>query len=147
MADITISKTAGAGSPVSYTIRNICTLDIELCTIVADFPIPETGAECNIIVKAEGNRLTFRVAWTIIDEPTSVVSGSCVSTVSEQVTFLIETFEAKSIEDAFSINIGDLQTKVVFPNKLTLSKSASTPITYVATYELISGDIVASETT
>ena len=65
MSDITITKTAGAGSGVSYTIRNICTLDIELCTLVSDFPIPETGA-------SQRNNFLFQVeSYFLCQSPVS----------------------------------------------------------------------------
>ena len=150
MSDIVIKKTQVAGvvqcPTINYTIDNFCSFDITLCSRVDITPIPLKPASCAILVKAEGNMQTFRISWTIKDELVSVVSTcSCVKTVQQQIAFLLRNFEASCIGDSYTIVVDGL-TEIVFPQKLTLQKTASGPVTYVATYELVHGNIVASET-
>ena len=82
MSDIVITKTAGdCGDPVAncttITIRSFTNASFELCTPVSDFPIPESLDTCNILVKAEGNRLVISVSWVMKDEDVNL-SSECV---------------------------------------------------------------------
>lgn len=151
MSDIIITKTTGdTGDPVpngtTITIRNFTDVSFELCTPVSDFPLPETKDICNILVKAEGNRLVISVSWLLADE-TCNLSSECppaTKTVQEQLAYMLDCFQPQSIEDSYSISIDGI-TRVVFPRKWSFRKSGSGPITYDATVECIAGNVIASE--
>ena len=137
----------------SFAIRNFESIDFELCSPVGDFPIPELRDTCNILVKAEGNRLVVSVAWTVVCEKvdccgTGTIVTSCPAqteeTVQQQIDFFINTLQTNSIEDAYTISIDGI-TRFGAVRKLSLSKSASTPITYNARLEFIAGNVVAGE--
>ena len=151
MSDVVITKTAGdPGDPVpnctTITIKNFTSVSFELCTPVSDFPLPESKDTCNILVKAEGNRLVISVSWVLRDEPLNL-SSECppaTKTVQEQLKYMLDCFQPQSIQDAYSITIDGI-TRVVFPRKWSFQKSGTGPITYDATVECIAGDVVAGE--
>ena len=128
----------------TVTIRTFTSVDFELTTPVSDFPIPELDDTGNILVKAEGNSLVIRVSWVMNREACSIYSGSCVSSVQQQLDFWINTFQPNSIEDAYSISIDGI-TRTGFVRKLNFSKSAGEVITYTGTLDFIAGDVVAAE--
>ena len=131
----------------TVTIGNFESIDIELCSPAGDFPIPELRDVENIIVKAEGNRLTINIAWIVKDEPATIVTScpsQCVATVQQQLDFFYNTFQPNSIEDVYKVSIDGLERAGTF-RKLSFSKSSSTPVTYNARLEFISGDVVAGE--
>lgn len=151
MSDIVLTKISGdfcASDPVpactTFTIRNFSSVDFELCTPVGDFPIPELKDTCNILVKAEGNRLVIAVAWTMKDESCSVVSGSCINTVQQQLSYILNTLQPNSIEDEFNISIDGISRDGSI-RKWSFGKSETTPVTYSARIEFIAGDVVAGE--
>ena len=134
----------------SITISNFSSLDFELCSPAGDFPIPELRDTCNILVKAEGNRLQINIGWTLIDEPAGIFTpagghaAQCINTVQQQLDFWINTFQPNSIEDAFLISVDGITRLGTF-RKISFSKSETTPITYGARLEFISGNVVAGE--
>jgi len=131
----------------TLTISNFQSLDFELCTPASDFPIPELRDTCNILVKAEGNRLTIPLSWTVKDEACSIVCTTpvqTIKTVQEQICFFINTFQPNSIEDSYTISVDGITRWGTF-RKITFSKSESTPVTYTGRMEFIAGDVVAGE--
>jgi len=136
----------------SVLIRNFDSIDIELRTPVGDFPIPELRDTCNILVKAEGNGLNVRVAFTVKDEiaccsifsPGACSCAQAILTVQEQLCFWVNSFQPNSMEDGYIITI-DGVTRLGTVKNLSFSKSASTPVTYIATLDFVAGNIVAGE--
>jgi len=129
------------------TIRNYDSIDFELCSPAGDFPIPELRDVENILVKAEGNRLVISVAWTLICEPTTIVTNQaadCITSVQEQLCFFLNTFQPNSIEDSYVISIDGI-TRFGAVRKMSFSKSAQTPVTYSARLEFIAGNVVVGE--
>ena len=126
------------------TITNFQSLDFELCSPAGDFPIPELRDTCNILVKAEGNRLVIPVSWTVKEESCSIISNACVKTVQEQLCFYLNTFQANSIEDAYVIAVDGI-SRFGTIRKLTFTKGEATPVTYTGRFEFIAGNVVAGE--
>ena len=155
MSDVTIKKLSGdicgvVPDPVPVctilTIRNFETLDFELCTPISDFPIPELKDTCNILVKAEGNRLVISLGWVIKEETCNISSEASPSTktVQEQLTYLINCFQPNSIEDSYEITVDGIVREGSI-RKWSFNKSSTTPVTYSARLEFIAGDVVAGE--
>jgi len=126
------------------TLRNFCSLDFEMDTPAGDFPIPELRDTCNILVKAEGNRMVIPVSWTIKCEGSSIICNACVKTVQQQMCFFLNTFQPNSIEDSYIISVDGI-TRWGTVRKMTFTKSASTPVTYIGRLEFIAGNVVAGE--
>ena len=80
MTDILIQKVAVADTDSGYTVEkeyklsNINTLSIDLNSPVSPMPLPEEGADDNVLVKIEGNSSNMSLAWTIKDETVSPVT-------------------------------------------------------------------------
>ena len=133
---------------VTITIRNFESLEFRLESPAGDFPIPETEDFGNIVVKAEGNRLSINVSWTLHEENCSVVSGYCgaptITTVQQQIDYWINTFQPYSIESKYLLKADGI-TRIGFIRSLSFTKSASTPVTYSANLDFIAGDVVAGE--
>lgn len=143
-------RNGAAGTGDTVTISNFNSLDFELCSPAGDFPIPELRDTCNILVKAEGNRLQINISWTMIDEPATIFAPSAghaaqnIATVQQQLDFWLNTFQVNSIEDAYLIAVDGITRMGTF-RKISFSKSETTPITYSARLEFISGNVVAGE--
>ena len=140
----------------TITIRNFESLEFRLESPAGDFPIPETEDFGNIVVKAEGNRLSINVSWTIHEETTCIISGGTydlycpavcaptVQTVAQQIDYWLNVFQPYSIEAKYSMTVDGI-TRAGYIRSLSLSKSASTPVTYSANLDFIAGDVVAGE--
>ena len=131
------------------TIDNFSSVEISLESPAGDFPIPETEDFGNIVLKAEGNRLLFNIAWTVKDEPTgsSIVSGPgapTVTTVQEQLDYWINVFQPYSIEGKYLLKVDGIARRG-YVRSIKFSKSANTPVTYDGSMEFIAGDVVAGE--
>lgn len=143
-------RNGAAGTGDTVTISNFNSLDFELCSPAGDFPIPELRDTCNILVKAEGNRLQINISWTMIDEPATIFAPSAghaaqnIATVQQQLDFWLNTFQVNSIEDAYLIAVDGITRMGTF-RKISFSKSETTPITYGARLEFIAGNVVAGE--
>ena len=80
MTDILIQKVAVADTDSGYTIEkeyklsNINTLSIDLNSPVSPMPLPEEGADDNVLVKIEGNSSNMSLSWTIKNETVSPVT-------------------------------------------------------------------------
>jgi len=80
MTDIYIQKVipadtdSGLTVEKEYKLSNVNTLSIDLNSPVSPMPLPEEGADDNVLVKIEGNSSTMSLSWTIKDETVSPVT-------------------------------------------------------------------------
>ena len=117
-------------------------------------PQAALGDAENVLVKAEGNTMRIVVTWTLHDDDTSVVTsdggtidnskyGASVSTADEQARFLTEEFQSKGVEYRYQIIIGNSAiSRYGLLEKLSLTKSGTTPVTWRATIQFVAGDVV-----
>ena len=159
-------------TPITYTIRNIETLTYDLESPVQVIPIPETQVnvtgqpqvntegEGPIILKIEGNSMNINIRWTLVDEPTTVVSGAvpaleCVCngldaccnpiadgihTAENQILFLFSTFQNRSINANFEFNGSGFVNMPVLVQKVSATLDSTAPVTYKAELRLSVGD-------
>ena len=135
------------------TITNFCSLDFDMKTPVQGMPIPELRDTCNILVKAEGNQLGIAISFTVKCETAGIVTAGggrsgtgygAILTVQEQLDFWLNTFQTNSIEDSYLITVDGI-TRFGVVRGITFNKSASTPVTYNARLDFLSGNVVAGE--
>ncbi len=112
-----------------------------------------------IILKIEGNSMNINIRWTIVDEPTSVVNGGvpalqCVCNVCEcpsstvkgihtandQLLFLFNTFQNRSINANFEYNGSGFSDVPVLVQKVSATLESSSPVTYKGEIRLSVGD-------
>ena len=169
MSDVTITKVSGpdtvrAVNASTGAVSCVCVRDIPDCTTITitnfqslelnlespagDFPIPETEDFGNIIIKAEGNRFSINMSWTVVcNACVSITSDSCfgtVSTVAQQLDYWLNVFQPYSIEGKYLLKVDGI-ARIGYIRKSAFSKSEQTPVTYSATMDFIAGDVVASE--
>ena len=142
----------------AITINNFESLEFNMESPAGDFPIPETEDFGNILVKAEGNRLSINVSWTLTCladingnpcTPDSLTCDACsdiypVNTVAKQLDYLLNVFQPYSIEAKYRILVDGI-ARQGYIRRISFTKSAATPVTYTAALDFIAGDAVASE--
>ena len=126
-------------------------------TPISAFPLPqaETGADANVLTKADGNTLRFTVSWVLHDETSSVVAsngatidtskyaGGEVKTADEQARFLTEDFQSLGVEYQYKIIVGATGIERLGSiERVSLTKSGTTPVTWKATLQFIAGEVV-----
>jgi len=154
MADIIVTQTQnslGATVSIPYVIRNFKSIDVNQRMPSETLPIPQAPSSSTsmcvmccvstIVIKTQGNVTNLNVSWTIKDECTTVVACQCVATTSEQIKFLLNDFESFHICQRYTLCFGCWCVQDVKPLNLNLSKSCQTPITWVASWEFVVGDI------
>ena len=148
---------APATTKYAFAINNLDSISIDLQSPVTNMPLPEspTGDKENILVKAEGNTLRINLSWTLIKEPSSVVTATLptvvdstkyptgVKTPDEQARFLIEDFQSVTLLQQYQVILVENNlTRLGSLEGISLSKSGSTPVTWKANLKFISGDVV-----
>ena len=77
MTDIYIQKVVPNSTDTGFTVKkeyklpNVNSFSIDLNSPVSPMPLPEEGADSNILVKIEGNSATMSLNWIIKDETTT----------------------------------------------------------------------------
>jgi hypothetical protein len=132
-------------------------------------PLPQSegGDADNILVKAEGNSLRITVQWDLIKESSTVVTRNAgaptlalddaiytdglVKHPDEMVRFLTDIFQNKGVEYQWEITIpkseGVLQDikRNGLIEKISISKSGKSPVTWKANLIFVAGDVVTIE--
>ena len=139
-----------------YKVPNLKTITISLNSPVSPMPLPEEGADDNILIKIEGNSATMALAWTIKNEVTSPITFPAASTITEpieQVNYFMNepgdgAFQPSSIEDNYRVQIKEGSTvvyeKLGFFTKFAISSGGSSPVTWEINTTLIIGDVITS---
>lgn len=178
MADITVSLVGAcsdsppvycgtaysvtACTPITYTIRNLCSLTYALDMPVEVISIPETqvnfcdcGCTVNcegegpITIKVVGNTSTIDIGWTIMDEPTTVVSGGTpclpsITTANDQVKFLHSALQNRSINYRYKITTSAFTNIEVLLTSLSATLTNRSPVAYNAHMKFTVGDNTVS---
>jgi hypothetical protein len=161
MTDIYIQKVTKDSNNVyttvkEYKIPNLNNFSIDLNTPVSPMPLPEEGADNNMLVKIEGNSATVSLSWTITDESTSPVtvpSGLDVLTGLQQIGYFTNdagqgSFQPTSIEDNYRIQVKTGATvdyeKLGFFTKFSFSVAGNSPVIWNANISFIVGDVITS---
>ena len=142
-----------------YKLSNVSSFSIDLNSPVSPMPLPEEGADDNILVKIEGNSATMSLNWVIKNETTTPVTvtesggASGVLTALQQVGYFTNepgegSFQPHSIEDNYRIQLKDGSTviweKLGFFTKFTFSMQGNSPVIFNATASFIVGDVITS---
>jgi len=103
-----------------YELGNFKRISYDINSPVSPAPLPEEDSEEAILIKIEGNSSTIKLGWKIIDESTTRLvennsdsgddelhfTGTAnVKTVQEQIDFIRNYFRAKSVDDAYRLEI------------------------------------------
>ena len=142
-----------------YKLSNVSSFSIDLNSPVSPMPLPEEGADDNMLVKIEGNSATMSLNWVIKNETTTPVTvtesggASGVLTALQQVGYFTNepgegSFQPHSIEDNYRIQLKDGSTviweKLGFFTKFTFSMQGNSPVIFNATASFIVGDVITS---
>jgi hypothetical protein len=138
MGNIIIKKTTP--SPVkTLEIRNLLDLQMMLEVPVVVYAIPESSDDEAMGMKVEGNKSSFEISWTLVDDDTSVVQeDSTIKTADQQMVFLLNEFQPDSIKHAYELKLMPTTgstpffTRTGIIQKINISKSGDTPVTYTA---------------
>lgn len=154
----------------TFEIRNFSTMSVNVNTPITPMPLPEEGAEKNVLVKIEGNSETISLTWTIKDESSTVVTGKSVLpgeqlwsntdgnfsilTSQQQINYLTDPdkflgFQPKSIDQTYRLRILDDSNNEIFTRNGFLTKfdfniRGDSPVVWQATVNFIVGDVVTS---
>ena len=155
MGDIIITRLSPSPT-YTYHIRNLLDLTVDLEIPIIVYQIPTSPDDDAIGIKVDGNKSVITIAWTLVDEDTTVVDeltgDDAIKTADEQMAFLL-TADIKNTQTGV-IGVGmqplDLAYKYelkLMPNtgstaffsklgilsRISVSKSGDTPVTYTAT--------------
>jgi hypothetical protein len=165
MTDIYLQKVIPADNDSGYTVTkeyklsNINSFSTDLNSPVSPMPLPEEGADSNILVKIEGNSSTISLAWTVKNETTTPVTVTTSGATSDVLTALQQvgyftnepgegSFQPVSVADAYRIQLKDgsdiVWQKLGFFTKFTLSMAGNSPVIWNANVSFIVGDVVTS---
>ena len=156
-----LKKTSqGAGENV-FVINNLSSLAIDLSSPLTPMPLPEEGAEENILVKMEGNTQTIPFSWTTMKEDnvvgTDFTYGGGVWSLQnprgmdalDQIKFW-EGFAPDSVGDKFSFFIyEDGVSEARYFNEGSITKirhsiSGSSPVVWNTNLDFIVGSVIAA---
>lgn len=136
-----------------YVIRNVENFRYDIATPVSPAPLPEEGAEENILVKLEGNTSRIKYTWVLTDEAQNAVSNSPSRTVAEKVIFFRRRFAPVSIEDSYAfVYIFDSSSTLTDDNNITFegtfsnigfATSGDAPVTLKATADFMEGLVIS----
>ena len=119
-----------------YEIRNFSNFAPRLAQPVQAYALPERPAEEAHLLKIEGNLLKLTLAWTMTNEKTTVVAGENIRTPMQQMLFLSEDFEIKTIIQPgydLIVNVdGMSKTWHGLPTDFTSTVSKTDPVNYEA---------------
>ena len=143
-------------------------VSIDLQQPITAMPLPqaEFGDAQNILVKAEGNSLRVTIVWNLVNEETTVVTsdgatinsskyaGGTITNADEMMQFLTDEFQSKGVEYKYQLiipsNTNDSVTQTFSRfgsiEKLSITKSGRTPVTWRASLSFVAGDLVTVET-
>ena len=159
---LTLRQAAGLAFPQHVQELLLCPTCLALCEeplkLLVHLLNGDPGDKENIMVKAEGNTLRINLSWTLIKEPTSVVTATSPTTVDstkypngvktpdEQARFLIEDFQSVTLLQQYQVILVENNlTRLGSLEGISLSKSGSTPVTWKANLKFISpGQIIGS---
>ena len=103
-----------------YELGNFKRISYDINSPVSPAPLPEEDSEEAILIKIEGNSSAINIGWKLIDESTTRLvennsdsgdgelhfTGTAnVKTVQEQIDFIRNYFRAKSVDDAYRLEI------------------------------------------
>lgn len=144
----------------TFVMRNFTNLNIDLRTPISPMPLPEESDTENILVKVEGN--TTAISYSFVIKPESASSPTTYSqgasdvvananyTVRDQIDFLKQDMQGKSIDDHYKLQIkysedgDDDLTFYGFVNNISIVIDSSAPATAVCTISFLVGDTITS---
>jgi len=150
MGDITVTMTKDACGAVpcpaeAYIMRNFKALSINQRTPNQTLAIPQQACCKTIVIKTEGNITSISVGWTILSEMCTVVAGQSIKTVQQQILYLLDTVQNKTIKNEYTLDLNsDWKVLNVKPDNLRLDKTDETPITYNATWDFVIGTLTST---
>jgi len=165
MTDIYIQKVVPNSTDTGFTVKkeyklpNVNSFSIDLNSPVSPMPLPEEGADSNILVKIEGNSATMSLNWIIKNETATPVTvtesggASNILTALQQVGYFTNepgegSFQPHSVADNYRIQLKNGSTvlweKLGFFTKFTLSMQGSAPVTWSAQASFIVGNVITS---
>jgi hypothetical protein len=168
MGDIIIKKLTP--TPIyTYHIKNLVDLNIDLDVPTMVYEIPTSPDDEAIGIKVDGNKSTVNVSWTLVDEDSSVVDeltpiNGTITTADEQMAFLLtadkfndsgtqlaEGMQPTGIDFSYELklmpNSGSTPffKKTGIINRISVSKSGDTPVTYTATITFATATMTAEQ--
>jgi|APSaa5957512493_1039668.scaffolds.fasta_scaffold02605_6 hypothetical protein len=150
MGDIILKKTDPES--LTYSIRNLGDISIELDMPTTVFSLPEEKDVSAIGMKIEGNTSTINIQWTLVDEATDTCTEvSNTATADEQMAFLLDRFQSSGIEHAYEFKLMPNSGSTPFYSrtgsisKIGVTKSGDSPVTYNASVTFLVADMVASQ--
>jgi len=148
MPIIHLIKNDSAGNPeYDFRLPNFRMFEGKVDTPVTPAPLPEEGADENILTKISGNTANYTIAWIIKESDTNdeVLAGIRTRSVYEKINFLEETFVSESIEDSFTLLINDdddstqLLKREGITTKFTYSVQEDSPLAFIGSIDMIRG--------
>ena len=136
---LTISKNAGA---TTYTMRNFQNLRINGISPVDIISDISGGEDDTMLLKIFGPQMTCDISWTLVDEASTVVSGtgSPVTTAVGQCKYLFDTLWSKgstSDTDEYDLTIdfgsGVTMARSGHLTNIDVSMTGHDPLTFLGT--------------
>jgi len=143
-----ISKNSGA---TVYTITHFSNINLEAENPAAAVSIPTDDDQAAVILKDLGPLTRIILDWIIIQEASSVVSGtgSPVTGAPEQAKYLLDTLRSQGVDQildeyvltiTFSGGVTIVRTGHIL--KFACPMSSDTPLTFNAHLEFLVGDVL-----
>lgn len=130
----------GANEWATFIIKNIQSLNISLRTPISPMPLPEEGADENVLVKVEGNTKTIRVSFIIHerDDFNTDAGATCwtynkLSKNDATGTLARNVWYSKNVQQQIKFLSNVLEAKgMMFHHKLQVCYSGDTTVTAFA---------------
>ena len=144
-------KNNANGDPLyKYKVGNLGTLSQTLRTPTTALPLPEEGAEENVLVKVEGNSNSVRINWVVYDndENQEVLAGATTKTLFEQWNFIEDNMQADGIESSARLQIEDDSSNILkkwdgITGEFTFNLVGNSPVGLVTSFLFQQGTVVS----
>ena len=138
---------------ITYTADNITSINMDCSTPLTPMPIPQSPDSANILIKVEGNQTTINIGWKIrnlgtgnspFDAEETMAQATNAVTALKIVEFFKDHFVPITVDDSFTLHIGDEIEVGGTLMKMSFTVSASSPVVWDGILQFVVGTVAAS---
>ena len=141
----------GADGTITYTADNITSINMDCSTPLTPMPIPQSPDSANILIKVEGNTTTFNIGWKIINKDSTpftadpeTAQATAAVTALKIVEFFKDHFVPITVDDKFTLHVGDEIEVGGTMMKMTFTVSGASPVVWDGMLQFVVGSVAGT---
>lgn len=150
MVSVSLVKydTNGTTPLYTYNFSNFQIWSIKFNTPVTTQPLPEEGADDNVLMKLEGNSTVIGFSWTVREESTNqeVTAGEPTQHIDEIIYFFETKMSPEHLEDSYKITFNFTNRPLIFYgtiNNIDFNGSETAPAIVNGSFTFYQGKVVS----